>query len=195
MGAEVADQAVDRSTLGRSHVSRRDDAERRAPTLEATKLLLKQAQSVPLHESAQQVDFVGGVDLSLQLGTETRFAIGVGQQSGIRQRCARPRVLVGRKARPRPTGNTSQLSGWDHDLLAHLGEFCRDPIGERYTLFGLAECAQGTNGLLVEIPGEHVWLISVIHLRCRDLKIACLAQPGIKRVGQQRLVEPLRPLW
>ena len=46
---------------------------------------------MPLHERAQQVDLVGGVELGAQFRAEVGLAVGVGEQGGLAQGCATAR--------------------------------------------------------------------------------------------------------
>ena len=54
-------------------------------TAQSSELVLQKAETMPLHEGAQQIDLVGGVDLGAQLGREVGLAGAVRQQRSVGQ--------------------------------------------------------------------------------------------------------------
>src|SRR5437879_6084538 len=86
VGAELADETVERSPFGGAHVRGGDDAEGCVALAEFAQLSLEQAQAVPLHERTEEIYFVGAAQLRLDLGAEARLAVGVGEKGCLAQR-------------------------------------------------------------------------------------------------------------
>ena len=108
LGAEVADQTIERLALGAAHVGRRDYADGNAGSRAAREFALEEPQAVPHHEGAQQIDRVRGVELGAKLRGQTRLAMGVGQEaaslSGVFGRLRR------RPSSPGPSGRRTAWS-------------------------------------------------------------------------------------
>ena len=83
LGAELADQPIERLALGGTHVGRGDDPQRHAAFAQSLELGLEQPQPVPLHERTEQIHLVCGVDLCTQLGPKAGLVAGVGEQRSI----------------------------------------------------------------------------------------------------------------
>ncbi|WP_425557282.1 hypothetical protein [Kribbella aluminosa] len=109
---EVVDESVEGGAVRCTQVRGGDDAERGAPEPEALELRLEQSEAVPLHEGADEVDFVGRVDLGTKLRAKRWLAVRVSQECGVRQRRTRPDRAVGGDARPYGGIQRVQLTRW-----------------------------------------------------------------------------------
>jgi len=81
LSTEVHDKPIERNPLGRSHVGRRDHAESHPAVTKVRELALEEANAMPLHEGAEEIDVIRAGDLCAQLTSHGRFAVGVRQQS------------------------------------------------------------------------------------------------------------------
>jgi hypothetical protein len=120
--AELTDQTVEGGALGGAHVCRCDDPETCPAVPESPELLLEEPEAVPLDERAQQVDFVGRINLCPDLGAEVGLAVGIREESRVGERSSGADVRGRNFARPRRLGQSKQLLSRRRDLVRGLHE-------------------------------------------------------------------------
>ncbi len=156
--------------------------------MQSAQLVLQKAETMPLHEGAQQVHLVGGVDLGAQLAGEVGLAGAVRQQRCVGQWRLGPDRLNVEHSGARCQGEPTQLPRRGVDFRG--GDFKhRDEIVEKLDpAYRIDSSFERATGELIDVPSQHVWLVGRVdagNLGCKLDVHQCQLYPP----GQQLLVE------
>ncbi|CAO0830322.1 hypothetical protein SMICM17S_03200 [Streptomyces microflavus] len=163
LSAEVPHQPVQGAAFGGADVGRREYTDGNTALARRRQGLLQDAESMPLHECAEEVDSVGGGQLGAQLEAEAGVLRGVRDECRLGQRRC---WAYGVDARRLLFRDGQQLS---RPISDEIDPLCRalyrikrfqDVIGRNH-LLGRAEALEHTPHCGSDMAGEHV--------RCRLL--------------------------
>ena len=163
--AELTNEPVKCCTLCSAHVRRGDDAERGTALTEPAQLRLQQTDPVPLHESAQQIDFVGGVQLRAQLRAQVGLVMRVGEKRSLAKRSTRPHPLVRPGSHFGGSIEAHQLRGRRDDCAIRPFEVPDQVVSDREATLGILGRAENLKHQGLKVPCQYVGLIYLVHVR------------------------------
>ncbi|GAB2867975.1 hypothetical protein GCM10027026_17600 [Myroides odoratimimus subsp. xuanwuensis] len=144
---------------------------------------------MPLHEGAEQIDLVRGVDFGAQLGSEVRLATAVGEECRVRQRRLRSSGLDIEHSGPGVPGKASQLLRWGVDSGTRDFKKDDEAVEKLKPTVRISSAFQGTASELIDVPSQHVRLVSRVHLGELGAKRDLVVERDLQRLGHQLLVE------
>lgn len=119
---------------------------------------------MPFHEGTEQVDVIRAGKFRAQLATHSGFAVGVRQQSCLRQGGGGTTSSLDKRElarRIRSCQGKELAGGFDEDVLMRL-EILKDPVDHLATPIRVSLSFQGPENCSSNVTTEHLRLIGLI---------------------------------